>query len=189
VRLTGCPLRCHWCDTAYAYHQGEKLELEEVLVRVRKLESRLVEVTGGEPLAQEGTPELVRALLASGHVVLVETSGALDITALDRRAHIIMDVKCPGSGMSKHTLWPNLDQAGPRDEVKFVLADRADYEYARRVVVERSLAGRVGGLLLSPVMGVLEPRLVVEWMLADRLPGRFQLQLHKYIWPLEARGV
>lgn len=188
VRLTGCPLRCRWCDTTYAYEEGRDLPLAEVLARVRGLGSRLVEVTGGEPLAQERTPELVDALLAAGHVVLVETSGALDIRVLDRRTHIIMDVKCPGSGMSERMHWPNLEKLGPRDEVKFVLADRADYEYARRVVAEHGLAGRVG-LLLSPVMGLIEPRQVVQWMLADRLPARFQLQLHKYIWPPEARGV
>lgn len=188
VRLSGCPLRCRWCDTAYAYDQGEDMALEEVLARVRGLGSRLVEVTGGEPLAQARTPELVRALLDAGHVVLVETSGALDIAVLDRRAHIVMDVKCPGSGMSGRMHWPNLKKLGPRDEVKFVLADRLDYDYARRVVDEHGLAGRAS-LLLSPVMGLIEPRLVVEWMLADRLPARFQLQLHKYIWPPERRGV
>jgi 7-carboxy-7-deazaguanine synthase len=188
VRLTGCPLRCRWCDTIYAYAEGEDMPLAEALARVRGLGSRLVEVTGGEPLAQGRTPELVDALLAAGHVVLVETSGALDIRVLDRRTHIIMDVKCPGSGMSERMHWPNLEKLGPRDEVKFVLADRVDYDYARRVVAEYGLAGRVG-LLLSPVMGLIEPRQVVEWMLADRLPARFQLQLHKHIWPPEARGV
>jgi 7-carboxy-7-deazaguanine synthase len=193
VRLTGCPLRCSWCDTAYAYDQGADLPLAEVVARARALGVGLAEVTGGEPLAQAGTPELVRALAAAGMRVLVETSGALDIGVLDRAAadrtvHVIMDVKCPGSGMSGRMHWPNLDKLRPHDEVKFVLAGRADYEYAGQVVAEHGLAGRVG-LLLSPVRGLVEPRAVVEWMLADRLPARFQLQMHKYIWPPEARGV
>jgi 7-carboxy-7-deazaguanine synthase len=188
VRLTGCPLRCRWCDTAYAYEQGRETPLAEVVARVQALGSGLVEVTGGEPLAQAATPALVRALLEAGRTVLVETSGALDIGALDRRARVIMDVKCPSSGMGGRMHWPNLGKLRPHDEVKFVLADRADYEYARAVVTERGLAGRAG-LLLSPVMGMIEPRQVVEWMLADRLPARFQLQMHKYIWPPEARGV
>lgn len=188
VRLTGCPLRCRWCDTAYAYEQGRETPLAEVVARVQALGSGLVEVTGGEPLAQAATPALVGALAEAGRTVLVETSGALDIGALDRRARVIMDVKCPSSGMSGRMHWPNLGKLRPHDEVKFVLADRADYEYARAVVTARGLAGRVG-LLLSPVMGMIEPRQVVEWMLADRLPARFQLQMHKYIWPPEARGV
>ncbi len=188
VRLTGCPLRCRWCDTTYAYHQGREMSLEEILLRVASLGVELVEVTGGEPLAQEATPELLRLLCDSGHQVMLETSGALDLAPVDLRVRVIMDIKCPGSGMAQHMHWPNLEHLKPGDEVKFVLADRRDYDYARQAIQRHDLARRCQ-VLLSVVHGALEPRRVVEWMLADRLPARFQLQLHKYIWPPDQRGV
>lgn len=188
VRLTGCPLRCRWCDTTYAYHQGREMSLEEILLRVASFGVELVEVTGGEPLMQEQTPELLRQLCDSGHQVMLETSGALDLAPVDLRVRVIMDIKCPGSGMAQRMHWPNLEHLKPGDEVKFVLADRRDYDYARQAVQRHDLARRCR-VLLSVVHGALEPRRVVEWMLADRLPARFQLQLHKYIWPPDQRGV
>ncbi len=188
VRLTGCPLDCRWCDTVYAKSGGEDLELTAILDQVAAFGVNLVEVTGGEPLAQAGTPALLRALCQAGHTVLLETNGCEDIGGLDQRVHVIMDLKCPSSGMAERTLWQNLETLKPGDEIKLVLADRADYEYARRVIKERRLAQRCG-VLLSTVQGELEPRMAVEWLLADKLPVRFQLQLHKYIWPPDARGV
>lgn len=188
VRLAGCPLRCAWCDTAYAWQGGAAMSLPEVLAQALAFGLELVELTGGEPLAQVETPALIRALCDAGRRVLVETSGALDIAVVDERAHLIMDVKCPGSGMSERMHWRNLDILPPGAQVKFVLADRADYEFARRVIDAHGLDHRARPLL-SVVHGRLAPAKVVEWMLADRLPARFQLQLHKFIWPPEARGV
>lgn len=188
VRLAGCPLRCAWCDTAYAWQGGAAMSLPEVLARTLAFELELVELTGGEPLAQAETPALLGALCDAGRRVLVETSGALDIAVVDERAHLIMDVKCPGSGMSERMRWRNLDILPPGAQVKFVLADRADYEFARRVIDAHGLGHRARPLL-SVVHGRLAPAKVVEWMLADRLPARFQLQLHKFIWPPETRGV
>lgn len=188
VRLTGCPLRCRWCDTTYAYDEGRTMSLEEILMRVASFGVELVEVTGGEPLMQEQTPELLRQLCDSGHQVMLETSGALELAPVDLRVRVVMDIKCPGSGMAERMHWPNLELLKADDEVKFVLADRQDYEYARQVMERHDLARRCR-VLLSVVHGTLKPREVVQWMLADRLPARFQLQLHKYIWPPDQRGV
>lgn len=188
VRLTGCPLRCRWCDTTYAYDEGRTMSLEEILMRVASFGVELVEVTGGEPLMQEQTPELLRQLCDSGHQVMLETSGALELAPVDLRVRVVMDIKCPGSGMAERMHWPNLELLKADDEVKFVLADRQDYEYARQVMERHDLARRCR-VLLSVVHGALKPREVVQWMLADRLPARFQLQLHKYIWPPDQRGV
>ena len=188
VRLAGCPLDCRWCDTAYAKSGGQDMEPSAILDQVAALGHGLVEVTGGEPLCQAYTPGLLKALCQSGYTVLLETNGCEDISGLDPRVHVIMDLKCPSSGMAGRTLWSNLDALKPTDEVKLVLADRADYEYARQVISQRKLAERCG-ILLSTVHGHLEPRLAVEWLLADKLPARFQLQLHKYIWPPETKGV
>ncbi len=188
VRLTGCPLRCSWCDSEYAFHGGSEMSREEVLEAVRSYRCPLVEITGGEPLHQPAVFPLVESLCAEGFTVLIETSGAIDISPLDKRARVIMDVKCPGSGMADRMDWGNLARLSPQDEVKFVIRDRADYEWARGVVRERGLTAR-GPVLFSPVFGELEPRDLAEWILADRLPVRFQLQLHKQIWDPNARGV
>jgi 7-carboxy-7-deazaguanine synthase len=194
VRLTGCPLRCVWCDTAYAFSGGERMTLDAIVAEVEAVGTPLVEVTGGEPLAHKGAFELVRRLLDGGHTVLVETSGAFDVAPLDARAHKIMDLKCPGSGESERNLWSNLDHLTPRDEVKFVVADRADYEWARDVIRDRGLDARVRrgelrALLVSPVWNAVDLEALASWLLEDRLPARFQIQLHKLIWGAERTGV
>ena len=188
VRLTGCPLRCTWCDTDYAFHGGQECSIDEALEKVHRYGGRLVEVTGGEPLAQpESLPFLTR-LCDAGYTVLLETSGAIDIAPVDSRVHVILDVKCPGSGMTDRMYWPNLSQLAAKDEAKFVLADRADYDWAREILAQHDVAGRCA-VLFSPVFGSLDVRELAEWILADRLPVRFQLQMHKYIWAPDMRGV
>lgn len=188
VRTAGCPLDCRWCDTQYAKLPGRLMDLGAIVSLVRDMGVPLVEVTGGEPLFQEATPQLMSLLLERGHTVLLETSGAFDLSPVPRDVHVIMDIKCPSSGMAGRMHWPNLGLLLPHHQVKFVIADRADYEYARRLILEQRLLDRVQ-VLLSVVAGRLDPRQVVQWMLEDRLPVRFQLQLHKYIWPPDMRGV
>lgn len=194
VRVTGCPLRCVWCDTAYAFHGGERMTLAEIVARVRELGTPVVEVTGGEPLAHPNAFPLVRELLDAGFTVLVETSGAFDVAPLDPRAHKIMDLKCPGSGESARNLWANLEHLAERDEVKFVVKDRADYEWTRAVIRERGLDRRVAegtlhALLVSPVWGEVDMEALAGWILEDRLPVRFQVQLHKVVWGPTRTGV
>lgn len=194
VRLTGCPLRCTWCDTEYAFHGGSRMSFDEILDEVRKHPGEVVEITGGEPLAHPGAIDLADLLLDEGYTVLVETSGAFDVAPLDERVHKIMDLKCPGSGESRRNLWSNLDHLTGRDEIKFVVKDRTDYEWARDVIIERELAERVEAgslraLLMSPVWGEMELEPLAGWILEDGLPVRFQVQVHKLIWGAEARGV
>jgi 7-carboxy-7-deazaguanine synthase len=188
VRLAYCNLRCVWCDTAYAFEEGRAATVGEILDRVAAFGARYVLVTGGEPLGQAGVHDLVGELLDTGHEVAIETGGSLDIATVDPRAMIVLDLKCPGSGMEERNRWANLDHLKPGDEVKFVVGDRADYEWAREVIRSRDLAARCG-VLLSPVHGTLHPRALAEWILEDHLPARLQVQLHKYIWPAEMRGV
>lgn len=188
VRLTGCPLRCTWCDTEYSFYGGTWLSVDALLAQVAQYGCRLVEVTGGEPLAQPEAVPLIARLCDEGYTVLLETSGAIDIEPVDRRARVILDVKCPGSGMTDRMHWPNLDRLTAKDEAKFVLADRADYDWACEIVARYRLADRCT-VLFSPVFGSLDLRGLAEWILADRLPVRFQLQLHKYIWAPDMRGV
>ena len=189
VRLTGCNLRCKWCDTEYAFFEGRRMPVAEVAEIIRGYRCDLIEVTGGEPLLQEGVYPLMDALLESGQTVMVETSGASDVSRLDPRVIKIMDLKCPGSGECARNLWSNLDHLTIRDEIKFVVADRADYEWARDTIAARDLAPRVNALLLSPVFGQLEPAALAAWILEDRIPARMQLQMHKQIWPGISRGV
>jgi 7-carboxy-7-deazaguanine synthase len=189
VRLTGCNLRCRWCDTEYAFNEGRRMTVAEVVEAVGRHGCDLVEITGGEPLLQEAVHPLIGALLAAKHTVMIETSGAVDLAAVDPRAIKIMDLKCPGSGESGRNLWSNFELLGRRDEIKFVIADRADYEWARAVIRERGLAERVNAILMSPVFGELDPALLAGWMLEDRLPARLQLQLHKHVWGPNVRGV
>lgn len=181
VRLTGCPLRCVWCDTEYAFHGGQWRDIDAILAEVAGYGARHVCVTGGEPLAQKRCLALLARLCDAGYEVSLETSGALDVSGVDRRVRKVMDLKAPGSGESERNLWSNLDHLAPCDQVKFVLADRADYDWAVARVREHSLAGRCT-VLFSPVYGALPPRELAEWILADRLPVRFQMQLHKALW-------
>lgn len=189
VRLTACDLRCSWCDTPYAFHEGRKMSVDDVVAEAEGYGCQLVEITGGEPLLQEGVYELMDRLLADGRTVLLETGGHRPIGRVPAAVVKIVDVKCPGSGEADKNHWPNLDRLAPHDEVKFVIADRADYEFAREVVERHRLEGRCAAILFSPVHGALEPRTLSEWMLADRVPARLQLQLHKYIWAADTRGV
>lgn len=189
VRLTACDLRCTWCDTEYAFYEGRKRALDDVLEAVESYGCPLVEVTGGEPLLQEDVYPLMHGLLERGKKVLLETGGHRDTSRVPREVVTILDVKCPGSGESGRNDWGNLDRLRPHDEVKFVIADRADYEWARDVLARHDLTCRAGAIHFSPVHGVLDPKTLTEWVLADRLPVRVQLQIHKYIWSPTTRGV
>ncbi|MDA1094562.1 MAG: radical SAM protein [Acidobacteria bacterium] len=189
VRLTGCDLRCVWCDTPYAFHEGRKLGVDQVMDAVSAYGCDLVEVTGGEPLLQEGVYELMDRLLAAGATVMLETGGQVSVARVPAAVVKIMDIKCPGSGESDKNLWDNLPLLTARDQVKFVIADRADYEFARDVLCQHKLDTQCGAVLLSPVHDVLQPVTLAQWVLADRLPVRVQLQLHKYLWAPDTRGV
>ena len=189
VRLAGCNLRCRYCDTTYAYDGGSPMSVSQILDRCASLGGPLVEITGGEPLVQEACPALAACLIDTGYTVLVETNGSLPITRLPAGAIRILDVKCPGSGCADSNLWSNLDAIARRDEVKFVVTDRTDYEWSRDVVQRYDLSARCNAVLFSPAFGALEPRDLAAWMLADQLNVRFQLQLHRYIWPADQRGV
>ena len=194
VRLTGCPLRCVWCDTAYAFHGGERMTLDDVLEVVASKPAEVVEITGGEPLAHPAAYELADRLLAKGYTVLVETSGAVDVSRLDPRVHKIMDLKCPGSGESHRNRWENLEHLTDRDEIKFVVADRADYEWMRGTLRERGLdrrveSGSLRALLVSPVWGAIDLQALAGWILEDALPVRLQVQLHKLVWGPDRKGV
>ena len=181
VRLTGCPLRCVWCDTEYAFHGGEWRTIAEILSTVATYNARHVCVTGGEPLAQKRCIALLAALCDAGYEVSLETSGAIDVGAVDARVRKVVDLKAPGSGEEARNLFSNLVHLDARDQLKIVIADRADYEWARARVAEHDLSSRCQ-VLLSPVYGKLAPRELAEWILADRLPVRFQMQLHKALW-------
>jgi 7-carboxy-7-deazaguanine synthase len=189
VRTTGCNLRCAWCDTPQAFHGGTRMLRSDVLARALSFGTALVELTGGEPLLQPGTLPLMAELCDAGRTVLVETSGEADVGQVDARVHKIMDLKCPGSGESHRNRWSNLFHIGPQDEIKFVIADRADYEWVRATLRERKLAERTPKLLASTVFGKLAPKDLVEWVLKDGLPLRIQLQMHKYVWGEDATGV
>ena len=200
VRLTGCPLRCHYCDTAYAFREGATRTIREIVDEVERSGSRVVELTGGEPLAQKRAFDLIAILCEQGYTVLIETSGAVDIRPCHPSAIRILDIKTPGSGESARNLWSNLEDLRPADEVKFVVVDRADYEWSRDVIREHRLDQRCKAVLMSPafpqregleILGCagLSPRSLAEWILADRLPVRQQTQLHKLIWDPGQRGV
>jgi len=189
VRLTFCDLRCTYCDTEYAFYDGEKMELAEIAEKVRAFGCPLVEVTGGEPLLQPGCVPLLAMLCDEGLTVLLETSGAHDISAVDTRVHRIMDLKTPSSGECGRNLYENIPHLTARDEVKFVVGSREDYEWTREKMREHDLARKVNAVLLSPVFGKIAPADIVGWMLDDKLPARFQLQMHKFIWEPRARGV
>lgn len=189
VRLTACDLRCRWCDTPYAFHEGRRMSVDEVIADVEARGCDVVEVTGGEPLLQADVYPLMQRLLDSGKTVLIETGGHRSIVDVPAGVIRIMDIKCPGSGESEKNDWGNLEHLTRQDEVKFVIADRADYEFAREVVAREQLIGRVNAVLFSPVHGELDPKLLSQWVIEDRLPVRVQLQVHKYIWSPTTRGV
>jgi 7-carboxy-7-deazaguanine synthase len=189
VRLTACDLRCTWCDTPYAFHEGRKRAVDDVLAEVAQYGCRLVEITGGEPLLQDDVYPLMERLLSDGCTVMLETGGHRPIDRVPSAVIKIVDVKCPGSGEAAANHWSNLQLLAPHDEVKFVIRDRQDYEFALDVIDRHSLAGRCASILFSPVHDVLEPRLLAEWILADHAPVRLQLQLHKFIWSPDTRGV
>lgn len=187
VRLTGCPLRCSYCDTSYSFHGGERHSLQQIIEQVAAYGARHVCVTGGEPLAQPGCLPLMAQLCDQGLEVSLETSGALDIAAVDQRVSVVMDLKTPSSGELERNLWSNIDALLPHHQVKFVLGGRDDYLWARQVLAERRLAEKVENVLFSPVWGQLDAADLADWILEDRLPVRFQLQLHKLLWN-DARG-
>ena len=189
VRLTYCNLRCNYCDTEYAFYEGKKMALKEIVDQVESFGSELVEITGGEPLLQRNVLPLMSILCDAGHTVLLETSGAHDIAPVDARVHRIMDLKTPGSGEVEKNLWSNIDHLRPRDEVKFVIGSREDYEWSREKVERFNLPARCHAVLFSPIFGRIDPREIVEWILADKLNVRFQLQMHKFIWSPTQRGV
>lgn len=189
VRLTFCDLRCTYCDTEYAFYEGKKKSLGEIVDTVLTYHCPLVEVTGGEPLLQPNVLPLMKLLADAGCTVLLETSGAHDISQVDRRVHRIMDLKTPGSGEVQRNLFANIEHLTNRDEVKFVIGSREDYEWSRAQLREHRLAVRCHAILFSPIFGRIDPREIVEWILADNLPVRFQLQMHKFIWTPTQRGV
>lgn len=189
VRLTACDLRCTYCDTEYAFYEGKKRAVGDILQEVLETDCPLVEVTGGEPLLQKNVLPLMASLCDAGRTVLIETSGAHDISKIDARVHRIMDLKCPDSGECGRNLYSNIPYLTKRDEVKFVIGSRGDYEWSREQISTYRLDECCGCVLLSPVFGRIEPRDIVDWMLADRVPARFQLQMHKMIWEPRARGV
>ena len=189
VRLSRCNLRCRWCDTPQAFEGGTEMPRAEVLAKALSFGTSLVELTGGEPLLQAGAIPLLQELCDAGRTVLLETSGERDISEVDPRVHRIMDLKAPGSGESKRNRWENIAELSKRDEVKLVLADRADYDWAKAVIAEHRLPDRVNAVLLSCVWGELDPKDLVKWVLEDRLPVRVQMQMHKLIWDADAQGV
>ena len=188
VRLTYCNLRCRYCDTEYAFSEGSPMTVGKILEAVKGYPTELVEITGGEPLAQDSVHRLTRRLLDEGKTVLIETGGSLDIRPVDGRAILIYDIKCPGSGMEGENLWSNLEHLRSQDEIKFVLSSRSDYDWAKQQLRDRQLQRR-HSILFSPVWGALQPQELAEWILLDGLPVRMQIQLHKILWGPHARGV
>ena len=181
VRLTGCPLRCGYCDTSYAFAGGEKMKLSEILQQVTAYAPRYVTVTGGEPLAQRDCWLLLKMLCDAGYITSLETSGAIDISKVDRRVSTVMDIKTPGSGEVERNRYQNIDLLKRKDQVKFVISDRADYDWSRQLIDEKGLLDKCEGLF-SPVHGELDPAVMAGWIIEDNLPVRMQIQLHKYLW-------
>ena len=189
IRLTFCDLRCNYCDTEYAFYEGQKTSLKEIVDRVASYKCPLIEITGGEPLLQPNVIPLMSILCDAGYTLLLETSGTNDISQVDPRVHRIMDLKTPGSGEVEQNLWSNIDHLTKLDEVKFVMGSREDYEWSRDKVQRYDLSSRCSAVLFSPIFGRIDPRQIVEWILADNLNVRFQLQMHKFIWKPTQRGV
>lgn len=189
VRLTACDLRCSWCDTSYAFTEGHKMSIDAIVSRVKAFDCPVVEITGGEPLLQRNVYPLMQRLLDEGLTVMLETGGHRSVEQVPPEVIRVVDVKCPGSGESHRNDWTNMQRLTARDEVKFVISDRCDYEFARDVVATHRLIGRTAAVHFSPVHGVLEAKQLAEWILGDRLEVRLQLQMHKFIWDPQTRGV
>ena len=189
IRLAACNLRCTWCDTSYSFGRGEPYSISDILAKTRNFGHKHVCVTGGEPLLQAPVEQLLKNLCDEGFVVSLETGGSLPTDNVDPRVRIILDIKCPGSGMHKKNHWDNLNRLRPHDEVKFVIAHREDYLYAKQLCIQYQLSDKVHNLLFSPVFGELDPKELVQWILADRLPIRLNLQIHKFIWSPSTKGV
>ena len=190
IRMTGCNLRCTYCDTTYAYDQGDDIPLDSILTTVKKFDCSLIEVTGGEPLIQNETPDLISTLINNGYTVLLETNGSQDISTVDTRCTRIVDIKCPSSGMDNKNYWKNLDYITPNDQLKFVIAHRQDYLYAKKVLDAAAIKRRKKLLInFSPVFNEIDLKDLAEWILEDNLPVRLQIQLHKYIWGEHTKGV
>jgi 7-carboxy-7-deazaguanine synthase len=189
IRLAQCNLRCTWCDTTYSFGRGQPSSLDEIVEKVEANGCRYVCVTGGEPLLQENVHPLMSRLCDLGYRLSLETSGSLTTERVDPRVHVILDVKCPKSGMSEKNLWSNIDLLRPHDQVKFVIADAEDYQYSKAICTKFTLFDKVGEVLFSPVFGLLDSKQLVEWILRDRLPVRLNLQIHKFIWSPETQGV
>jgi 7-carboxy-7-deazaguanine synthase len=190
IRMTGCNLRCTYCDTTYAYEEGDDIPLESILSTVKKFDCSLIEVTGGEPLIQNETPDLISALIKNDYTVLLETNGSQDISTVDTRCTRIVDIKCPSSGMDNKNYWKNLDYITLNDQLKFVIAHRQDYLYAKKVIDSVAIKRRKKLLInFSPVFNKINLKDLAEWILADNLPVRLQIQLHKYIWGEHTKGV
>jgi 7-carboxy-7-deazaguanine synthase len=190
IRMTGCNLRCTYCDTTYAYEEGDDIPLDSILTTVKKFDCSLIEVTGGEPLIQDETPDLISALIKNGYTVLLETNGSQDISPVDTRCTRIVDIKCPSSGMDNKNYWKNLDYITPNDQLKFVIAHRQDYLYAKKVLDAAAIKRRKKLLInFSPVFNEIDLKDLAGWILADNLPVRLQIQLHKYIWGEHTKGV
>jgi len=188
VRLTSCDLRCAWCDTTYAFNEGTEMSIDAIIKKVESFRCKLVEITGGEPLLQANVLALSKRLCDESYDVMIETGGHRDISKIDPRVKRIMDIKCPGSLMEKRNRWENIQYLNRRDEVKFVITDQVDYEWAKEVMLQHQLEEKCL-ILFSPVFGKLENRTLAEWILRDHLNVQFQIQMHKYIWDPEARGV
>ena len=188
IRLSGCPLRCKWCDTVYSFEGGETLSIEQVVEKVKALGPKLVELTGGEPLAQANASKLCEALLAGGYDVMIETSGSFDVSVLPNEVHIVMDLKCPDSGMSEKNMWDNLTHLKRSDDLKFVVASYEDFLWADKIIKDHQLGEKLN-TLLSPAFGLVKPDELVSWMLESRTPARLNLQIHKYIWNPRKKGV
>ncbi|MFQ5454702.1 MAG: 7-carboxy-7-deazaguanine synthase QueE [Nitrospirota bacterium] len=188
IRTSGCNLTCKWCDTQYAYYDGEEVIIEEIAERVKRYNCKRAVITGGEPLLQKEIYPLTEMLLREGYILSVETNGSLDISRLDKRIKIVMDIKCPDSGMSEKMLWENIDVLMEKDEVKFVIANYSDYRWAIEKINKYSINNRCQ-VIFSPVFGVMDPRYLAEYIIQDKIAVRLQLQMHKYIWQPEKRGV
>ena len=190
IRLTGCNLRCTYCDTTYAYEKGDDIPIKNILTRVKQFDCNLIEVTGGEPLIQDETPDLIAALIKNGYTVLLETNGSRDISTIDTRCIRIVDIKCPSSGMEGKNYWKNLDYITLNDQLKFVIAHRQDYLYAKKVLDRPAIRRRKKILInFSPVFNKIDLKDIAEWILEDNLPVRLHIQLHKYIWGEHEKGV